>query len=97
MREKGSGFSTSALRDSGWSARTRAEELIPLYRANVRKTLKPLVRLYNPAMLGGAQEEYRKMLELSTKMSVVEHACTEIAGHEYNERRQAFAGGTVQG
>jgi hypothetical protein len=33
-------------------------------------------------------EEYRKMLELSAKMNVVGHACTEISGREYDERRQ---------
>ena len=28
------------------------------------------------------------MLELSAKMNVVGHACTEIFGHDYDERRQ---------
>jgi hypothetical protein len=39
-------------------------------------------------MLSEANDEYRKMLELSAKMNVVGHACTEIFGHDYDERRQ---------
>jgi hypothetical protein len=46
-------------------------------------------------MLSGTQDEYRKMLELSTKMNLVGHACTEIAGYEYDRRRQAI--GTLFG
>ncbi len=46
------------------------------------------MRAYNPAMLHDGLFEYRKMLELSAKMSVVGHACTEISGHVYDARRQ---------
>ena len=46
-------------------------------------------------MLSGAQDEYRKMFELSTKMNLVGHACTEIAGYEYDRRRQTI--GTLFG
>ena len=41
-------------------------------------------------MLEAGQGEYRKMLELSAKMNVVGHACTEIAGRVYDTRRQTI-------
>lgn len=77
------------------AARARADQLIQVYRKAVSAHLEPLVRAYNPAMLDGAQPEYRKMLELSAKMNVVGHACTEIFDHSYDERRQKI--GTLFG
>jgi hypothetical protein len=61
--------------------------LFKRYRAGVGAYLEPIVREYNPFMLEGGQDEYRKMLELSAKMNVVGHACTEIGGFGYDERR----------
>lgn len=90
MSEKRSGMSTSAPSDPTGSARKRADELIPLYRKKVSRTLEPLVREYHASMLDGTQDEYRKMIELSTKMSLVAHACTEIAGYRYDRRRQTI-------
>jgi hypothetical protein len=81
--------------DPGPSARARIDQLILAYRKSVSAHLEPIVRAYNPAMLDGAQAEYRKMLELSAKMNVVGHACTEIFGHSYDERRQRI--GTLFG
>ncbi len=69
-------------------AAARVDQLIQLYRKRVAAELEPLVRAYNPAMLHDGLFEYRKMLELSAKMSVVGHACTEITGHVYDARRQ---------
>lgn len=69
-------------------ATARVDQLIQLYRKRVLSELEPLVRAYNPSMLHEGPQEYRKMLELSAKMSVVGHACTEIAGHIYDGRRQ---------
>ncbi len=74
--------------DPGPYARARVDRLIQLYRKSVSTELTPLVRTYNPAMLTKDQDEYRKMLELSAKMNVVGHACTEIFGHDYDARRQ---------
>ena len=76
---------------AGWGPGPRVQErlnqLFQRYRAGVSDCLEPLVREYNPAMLDGGQDEYRKMLELSAKMNVVGHACTEISGHPYDDHR----------
>ena len=81
-------FASSTAWDPGPLAQERLERLIQRYRSAVSAQLGPLVRQYDPAMTSRAQDEYRKMLELSAKMNVVGHACTEISGHEYDERRQ---------
>jgi hypothetical protein len=87
MRAHAASVSTTAW-DPGSSARERVDRLIQRYRKTVGKHLAPLVRTYNPSMLTEAGDEYRKMLELSAKMNVVGHACTEIFGHAYDVRRQ---------
>jgi hypothetical protein len=89
MTRRAASVSTPAW-DPGPSARARVDHLIQRYRKNVSAQLTPLVRTYNPAMLTEAQDEYRKMLELSAKMNVVGHACTEIFGFDYDERRQSI-------
>ncbi len=83
-------FASTAAWDPGPSAQERLNELFQRYRSGVRSCLEPLVRRYNPDMLIEAQDEYRKMLELSAKMNVVGHACTEISGRQYDERRQTI-------
>lgn len=74
------------------AARERVGTLIARYRERARQILYPLVLTHYPAMLNGDAIEYRKMIELSTKMMVVGHACTEVLGHDYDERRQTIAG-----
>lgn len=81
-------FGSTPTWDPGPSARARVDQLIQRYRGGVSGHLAPLVRAYHPAMLSEPQDEYRKMLELSAKMNVVGHACTEIFGHDYDDRRQ---------
>lgn len=75
----------------GWApgaqAQDRLNTLFKRYRAGVGDRLEPIVRAHNPVMLEGGQDEYRKMLELSAKMNVVGHACTEIGGFDYDARR----------
>jgi hypothetical protein len=66
----------------------RIAALIPVYREAAQRTLEPLVRRYYPSMLGDHPQELRKMLELSTKMILVGHACTEILGYPFDERRR---------
>jgi hypothetical protein len=59
------------------------------YRASAEESLRPLVVRYCPFLhseAGGA--EYRKLIELSAKMQMVGHACTEIGGFEFDKRRQ---------
>jgi len=84
------GFSSTAGWDPGSRAQGRLNELFKRYRTGVGDCLEPIVREYNPVMLEGGQDEYRKMLELSAKMNVVGHACTEIGGFAYDKRRQAI-------
>jgi hypothetical protein len=64
------------------------DALIRSHRSRVERTLKPLIRRYYPGMLtasGGL--EYRKMIELSSKMTMVGRACTLIAGYPFDARR----------
>ncbi|MGR4865688.1 hypothetical protein [Caulobacter sp. LARHSG274] len=81
------GQSSTAEWDPGSRAQSRLNELFKRYRSGVGDCLEPIVREYNPVMLEAGQGEYRKMLELSAKMNVVGHACTEIGGFDYDERR----------
>lgn len=94
MKQQAASISSSRW-DPGPAARARTGKLIQIYRKRVSTELEPLVATYNPAMLAEPKAEYRKMLELSAKMNVVGHACTEIFGHEYDERRQRI--GTLFG
>jgi hypothetical protein len=73
------------------AADARIDEIAQLYRGTVRTVLEPLVAAHYPDLLERAPAEYRKMLELSTKMTLVGHACTEIAGYEFDEARQRIA------
>ena len=69
----------------------RLEELARRYRGEVKEVLGPLVRAYCPALAAGDGQEYRKMLELSAKMALVGHACTEVAGEQFDASRQRLA------
>ncbi|MGH7119775.1 MAG: hypothetical protein ACREFP_12425 [Acetobacteraceae bacterium] len=71
-------------------AARRVDELAQHYRSEVKRTLGPLVMAYYPALVAGGQE-YAKLLELSTKMTLVGHACTEIAGETFDARHQRVA------
>jgi hypothetical protein len=70
----------------------QVDTLIRGYRAEVVACLEPAARAHYPELLEGADDEYRKMVELSTKMTLVGHACCEIAGYPYDERRRTIAG-----
>lgn len=70
----------------------RVDSLIRDYRGHVRGVLDPLVRAHYPLLIDPRHRtEYRKMVELSTKMTLVGHALTESAGAEYDERRRMLA------
>jgi hypothetical protein len=81
---------------SGWqpgpAARERVDCLMHVYRQRVAAHLAPIVQSYNPRLVSDSGMEYRKMLELSTKMTLVGHACTEIADQPFDDRRQTIAG-----
>jgi hypothetical protein len=83
-------FASISAWDPGPNAQERLDQLFKRYRAGVNTCLEPLARQYYPTMLTEARDEYRKMLELSAKMNVVGHACTEISGHQYDSRRQTI-------
>ncbi len=71
----------------------RVDELMHRYRHEVVDCLQPAVAAHYPELL--ESDEYRKMLELSTKMTLVGHAACEIAGYPYDQRRQTI--GTLFG
>ena len=62
------------------------------HKAEVDKCLSPLVASYYPSLMDRDDNEYRKMVELSTKMTMVGNACAEIAGHDFDSRRQKISG-----
>ena len=68
----------------------KVDALMRGYRGDVARRLEPLVEAHYPQLLAAGGEEYRKMVELSTKMTLVGHACCEIAGYRYDERRQTI-------
>src|SRR5208282_5811943 len=68
----------------------RIEALARAYRAEVRDTLAPLVETWHPA-LAASGAEYAKMLEQSTKFALVGHACTALAGYDFDARRRRIA------
>ena len=70
----------------------KVDALIRRYRGEVVACLEPAAGAHYPELLENADDEYRKMVELSTKMTLVGHACCEIAGYPYDERRRTIAG-----
>lgn len=70
------------------AALEKVDTLMRGYRDDVRECLEAPVRAHYPELLEGSGDEYRKMLELSAKMTLVGHACCEIAGYAYDERRR---------
>jgi len=69
----------------------RIDQLIGQHRRTAVETLEPLVRSYYPALIHAPRNEYRKMMELSAKMTVVGHSCSEVAGYPFDPRRQRIA------
>ncbi|MEK6589230.1 MAG: hypothetical protein AABZ11_00980 [Nitrospinota bacterium] len=61
--------------------------IVKKHRIGVEKNLLPLVNAYYPVLVTKHSGEYRKMIELTTKMTMVGRACTEIAGYPFDERR----------
>ncbi|GAB4381260.1 MAG: hypothetical protein Kow0042_31760 [Calditrichia bacterium] len=64
------------------------EAITQIRREQVEDFLRPLIDAYYPDLLKRNDNEYRKMVELSTKMMVVGQACTEIVGHTFDTRHQ---------
>jgi hypothetical protein len=68
----------------------KVDALIRSYRGDVVTCLAPLVQTHYPHLLAAGRDEYLKMVELSTKMTLVGHACCEIAGYSYDEHRRTI-------
>jgi hypothetical protein len=58
------------------------------YRDDVQRILVPIVERYCPLLTVDAAFELKKMLELSAKMTMVGHACSEVAGYPFDEHRK---------
>lgn len=63
------------------------DAIIRAQRREVEEYLAPIVSKHYPSLMEKRDNEYRKMLELSTKMTMVGRACTEIAGYPFDRRR----------
>ncbi len=63
------------------------DTIMKAHRVKVEENLSPLVSSYCPAMADKDPVEYRKMIELTTKMTMVGHACADIAGYPFDDRR----------
>ncbi len=71
---------------------TEIDTRLKQYRAKVEEVLSPLVFSHYPSLVNSDRgNEYRKMLAVSTKMAMVGHGCTEIAGYPFDERRQRIS------
>jgi hypothetical protein len=57
----------------------------------VRATLDPLIASCCPGLRQNRSNEYRKMIELSSKMTLVGNAATTVLGHPYDRRRRRIA------
>jgi hypothetical protein len=79
----------------GWRPDGALEEkidrLLSGYRELAAGELGALTKRYYPALLERGDNEYRKMVELSTKMTMVGHACSETAGFPFDRRRQTLS------
>jgi hypothetical protein len=69
----------------------RVEHLARVHRAAVHDVLAPAVTAWYPKFREEAPAEFDKMIELSTKMTLVGHACAEIAGASFEPRAQRIA------
>ena len=67
------------------------DDLMKGYRKTVRENLGGIVEEHYPSLQHRGDNEYPKMLELSAKMTMVAHACTQIAGYPFDGRRQRIS------
>lgn len=76
---KGWSYEQSMFRD--------LDNMLREHREKVASHIAPLVAAHYPELTQKADTEYRKMVELSTKMSMVGRACTYIANSPFDDRR----------
>jgi hypothetical protein len=65
--------------------------LIQDCRGRVESCLRPVVQAHCPSLLADNAVEYRKMIELTSKMTLVGLTCTRIAGYRFDRRRIRMA------
>ncbi len=70
---------------------SRVDALLQSYREEVHEILVPLAERYCPSLTQAADTELKKMLELSTKMTMVGHACSEVAGYPFDRHRRTLS------
>lgn len=73
------------------AAVARLDALARVQRRAVHDTLGPLVAAWYPEWRLRASGEFDKMIELSTKMTMVGHACAGAVGVPFDARRQRIA------
>ena len=73
------------------SAAASLDALMRVYRRRAERVLRPIVDTHYPAMPAASPLEYRKMIELTTKMAMVGMACTRVAGYPFDSRRVRIA------
>src|ERR1035438_9744275 len=73
------------------SLEDKIEQLLSRYRELAAEELGRLTRAYYPALIERGDNEYRKMVELSAKMTMVGHACSETAGFPFDRNRQVLS------
>jgi hypothetical protein len=66
----------------------RVERLARTHRAVVYDILAPAVAAWHPTFRQHSSAEFDKMIELSSKMTLVGHACADIVGAPFNARGQ---------
>ena len=64
------------------------ESLLVRHRQHVDQFFRPFVKWCYPDLLKTGNNQYAKMVELTTKMTTAGHACTLIAGYEFDHRRE---------
>jgi hypothetical protein len=68
------------------------DDLMKRYRTSADENLRPLFDRYCPSLrTDTGVTEYRKLIELTAKMQMVGHACTEITGSRFDQRRQKIS------
>jgi hypothetical protein len=69
----------------------RIERLARMHRDAVHDVLAPAVTAWHPKFGEEAPAEFDKMIELSTKMTLVGHACADVVGAPFEARAQRIA------
>jgi hypothetical protein len=69
----------------------RVAELARSYRALAAEELGRLTAAHFPELQQQGGAEFRKMVELSAKMAMVGHACSEVAGYAFTAERRTLS------